>query len=316
MKAIALFGHRGARGLAPENTLVGFAKGCEFGVTGMEFDVGVTADAVAAVHHDERLNLDIARDAAGHYVGPDAPSLHELTYAQLARYDVGRLRAGSDYAARYPEQMACDGAAVPTLAAVLAALAGLDLLIEIKTTPDRPDDTASPRAMAAAVIDDLRAASAIDRTVLFAFDWRVLREASVLEPTLRRCCLTEPDTTAQGGLWLDGADLDAFGGKLVRAVAATGAACWAPFHATLQADDVREAKALGLFVLPWTVNTPEAFDRMIGFGVDGIISDRPDLARLAIERAGFGVAAPGFVTGIGRLVPEIRAAGSVEQKLP
>jgi glycerophosphoryl diester phosphodiesterase len=313
---MALFGHRGARGLAPENTIAGFALARACGVTGMEFDVGVTADDIPVVHHDPRLNPAVARDAAGDYVGADAPLLRDLTYAQLARYDVGRLRAGSDYAARYPDQMPRDGETVPRLTAVLEALEGLDLLIEIKTAPDRPDETATPRAMAAGVIAALRAAGAVDRAVLFGFDWRVLREAAAIEPRLRRCCLTEPDTVRQGGLWLDGADLGAFGGKVVRAVAASGAVCWAPFHATLEVDEVREAQALGLFVLPWTVNTGEAFDRMIGFGVDGIISDRPDLARLAIERAGFGVAAPGFVAGIGRLVPEIGAAGGMEQKLP
>ncbi|MCW8307254.1 glycerophosphodiester phosphodiesterase [Acidiphilium sp. PA] len=316
MKRIAVFGHRGARGLAPENTIGGFAVARACGVTGVEFDVGLTADNVAVVHHDSRLNAAIARDAAGHYVGADAPLLRDLSLAELAAYDVGRLRAGSDYAARYPDQVPCDGAVIPSLTAGLAALRGLDLLIEVKTAPDRPADTATPAAMANAVIEALRAADAIERAVLFAFDWRVLREASVIEPTLRRCCLTEPDTVAQGGLWLDGVELSTFDGKIVQAVAATGAACWAPFHASLEEADVREAQSLGLLVLPWTVNAPEALDRMIGFGVDGIISDWPDRARLAVEHAGCQIAAPGFIAGVGRLVPEVGAPGGVEQKLP
>ncbi|MGC9269228.1 glycerophosphodiester phosphodiesterase family protein [Acidiphilium sp.] len=313
---MALFGHRGARGLAPENTLAGFAVARSCGVTGVEFDVGVTADGVAVVHHDPRLNADVARDREGAYVGTEAPLLRDLTYARLAAYDVGRLRAGSDYAARYPEQAVHDGATIPTLAAALAVLDGLDLLIEVKSSPERKDDTASPRVMASIVIEALRAVGAVERAVLFAFDWLVLREASIIEPRLRRCCLTEPDTVNRGGLWLDGADLDAFDGKLAQAVAATGAVAWAPFHATLQAAEVIEAQALGLLVMPWTVNTTEAFDRMIRFGVDGIISDRPDLARLALEQGGMGVAPPGFVAGISRLVPEIGASGGVEQKLP
>lgn len=316
MRTIGLFGHRGARGLAPENTIAGFARARVIGVTGVEFDVGVTADGVAVVHHDPQLSPDIARDEAGDYVGADAPLIHGLNEAELARYDVGRLRAGSDYAARYPAQSASDGARIPTLDAALAALDGLDLLIEVKTMPDRRGDTASPREMAAAVIAALRRAEAVHRAVLFAFDWAVLREASVLEPALRRCCLSAPDTLEPGGLWLDGIDLEAFGGRVARAAAGTGARCWAPFHATLDHADVREAQALGLLVLPWTVNAAEAFDRMVGFGVDGIISDRPDLARRAIERAGFDVAAPGFVAAIGGLVPEIGTAGGVEQELP
>ncbi|HQT60415.1 MULTISPECIES: glycerophosphodiester phosphodiesterase [unclassified Acidiphilium] len=295
-RSIALFGHRGARGLRPENTIEGFAAIAALGLTGAEFDVGLTADDVAVVHHDARLNPDIARDPSGAWLALEvAPLLRERRFAELATFDVGRLRPGTAYEARYPVQAPADGARIPTLDAVIEALPGRDLLVEIKTFPDHPDLTAPPARMAAAMIDALRRHGAIDRALLFAFDWRVLREAAAIEPGLRRCCLTAPDTLEAASLWLDGTDLEAFGGHLPRAVAATGAVCWAPFHGTLQQDEVREAHALGLLVLPWTVNTADAFDRMIGLGVDGMISDRPDLARNAILRAGSQVAAPGFV---------------------
>ena len=300
-RPMALFGHRGARGLLPENTLEGFAGIAALDLTGAEFDVGLTADGVAVVHHDPRLNPDVARDADGAWLAPDAaPLLRERTLADLGNFDVGRLRPGSDYAARYPEQKPVEGARIPTLDAVIASLSGRDMLIEVKTFPDRPELTAPPEQMAEAVIACLRRHGALDRTVLFAFDWRVLRAAAAAAPTLRRCCLTEPETISAGSLWLDGCDLGAFGGNLPRAVAATGAVCWAPFHAMLKENEIREAHALGLTVLPWTVNTPEAFDRMIQLGVDGMISDRPDLARAAIGRAGLKVAAAGFVGTIGR----------------
>ena len=304
-RPVAVFGHRGARGLAPENTLGGFALVHRLGLTGVEFDIALTADGIPVVHHDPRLNPAFARDATGQYVDDGAPLLRALSYAEAARYDVGRLRVGTEYAARYPQQVAQDGARIPTLAAALAALGGRDLLIEIKTFPDQPEITAPPEAMAAAAIEVLRAHDAIGRTVLFAFDWRVLRAASILEPALRRCCLTEPDTIAPdtvtgSSLWLDGIDLGAFDGKVPRAVASTGAACWAPFHAVLEQAEVAEAQALGLLVVPWTVNTPEALDRMIGLGVDGVISDRPDLACAAVERHGRKVAPPGFVAAIAR----------------
>ncbi|MCU4160234.1 glycerophosphodiester phosphodiesterase [Acidiphilium sp. AL] len=299
MNPIAIFGHRGARGLLPENTLEGFACAHAIGLTGVEFDVGLSEDGIAAVHHDPRPNPDIARAADGIYVGKDAPLLRDLPYARIAQYDVGRLRPGSDYEARYPDQRPIDGAHIPSLDAALGALAGLDLLIEVKTFPDRPDDTAAPEAMAASVIASLRRNGALEDAVLFAFDWRVLRVAAALEPCLRRCCLSAPDTVAEGRLWLDGADLGQFDGRLPRAVAATGAACWAPFHASLDQADLAEAQSLGLRVLPWTVNTPEAFERMIALGVDGMISDRPDLARSAVEAVGGIVAGPGFVRSFG-----------------
>ncbi|HEX7391310.1 MAG TPA: glycerophosphodiester phosphodiesterase [Acidiphilium sp.] len=298
MKSVALFGHRGARGLLPENTLEGFAHARALDLTGVEFDIGLSADGVAVVHHDPRPNPAYARDPDGHYVDADAPLLHDMPYARIARYDIGRLLPGTEYAARYPEQKPRDGARIPSFDTALGTLAGLDMLVEVKTFPDRPDDTAPPEAMAEAAITVLRKHDAIADTVLYAFDWRVLRAASRLEPALRRCCLTEPDTVAAGGLWLDGADLGQFGGKLPRAVAATGASVWAPFHDSLDQADLAEAHALGLRVIPWTVNTPEAFERMIALGVDGMISDRPDLARTAIEAAGIAVAGPGFIRSV------------------
>lgn len=294
-KSVAVFGHRGARGLAPENTIGGFRRATALGLTGVELDVGLTADGVAIVHHDKRLNPDVARDARGAYVATPTPLLREMTAEEIGGFDVGRLREGSDYAARYPDQVPEDGARIPTLDAALAALDGVDVLIEIKTFPDAPEDTASPAAMADAVLAALMRAGALDCAVIFAFDWRVLREVATRAPELPRCCLTEPDTVTAGGLWLDGADLDEFGGNLPRAVAATGARLWAPFQARLEEGDLREAHALGLGVFAWTVNAPADIARMLELGVDGIISDRPDTVCRMAEVAGFSVAPPGIV---------------------
>jgi glycerophosphoryl diester phosphodiesterase len=294
VKAIGLYGHRGARGLAPENTLEGFALARSLGLTGVEFDVGLSRDGVAVVHHDRRLNPDIARDRAGGYI-TESRCLHELTYAQIETYDVGRLRAGSAYAERYPAQQPADGALVPRLDQAIAALPGLDLLIEVKTFPDAPADTAPPALIAESVIKALRAAGAIKRGVLFAFDWRVLKAAAVLAPELRRCCLTAPDTVIADPVtgrypWqdLDGnqAASGELGGELPQMVANMGAVWWAPFHGTLGAGAVADAHDLGLRVVPWTANEPADIERLLGLDVDGVISDRPDRACLVFKAAG------------------------------
>ena len=96
-------GHRGARGYLPENTLPSFARALEIGVSTLELDVGVTRDGVVVIHHDRGLNPDIARDADGQWVRKPVP-IHALTYAELQRYDVGRLRPGSSYARHFPQQ--------------------------------------------------------------------------------------------------------------------------------------------------------------------------------------------------------------------
>ena len=92
--AIDLQGHRGARGLLPENTLPSFERAIALGVTTLEMDVGVTKDGVVVVHHDRRLNPDLARGPDGQYVRAPAPTIHSLGFEELQRYDVGRLRPG------------------------------------------------------------------------------------------------------------------------------------------------------------------------------------------------------------------------------
>ncbi|HEY8265948.1 MAG TPA: glycerophosphodiester phosphodiesterase family protein, partial [Steroidobacteraceae bacterium] len=110
-----LQGHRGARGLRPENTLAAFRHALELGVATLELDCGVTRDGVVVVSHDSALNPDITRGADGKFLEGAGAPLVTLTYEQLQAFDVGRLRPGSDYAARFPDQQAVDGERIPRL---------------------------------------------------------------------------------------------------------------------------------------------------------------------------------------------------------
>src|SRR5215204_2624841 len=92
--AFDLQGHRGARGLAPENTLPAFSTALAIGVTTLELDLGMTKDGVIVVSHDRRLNADHTRDADGKFLAADGAAIRALTYAELKRYDVGRLKPG------------------------------------------------------------------------------------------------------------------------------------------------------------------------------------------------------------------------------
>ena len=120
-KKVELQGHRGARGLLPENTLPSFARALEIGVDTLELDVGVTRDGVVVIHHDRRLNPDIARGPDGQWVSAPTPTIFSLLYEELQRYDVGRIRPGSEYARRFPHQTPIDGTRIPRLAQLLAA---------------------------------------------------------------------------------------------------------------------------------------------------------------------------------------------------
>ena len=273
-----LQGHRGARGLFPENTVEGFVRAMALGVRSFELDVGVTADGVVVCHHDLALNPEVTRGPDGRWLAGAPPTIRSLRLEELRRFDVGRIRPGSAYAARFPDQQPIEGARIPTLAEVLEATAGAALNIELKTDPTRPDDTVGGPAMAEAVLAAVDAAGAAGRVMLESFDWRGPRHVLRTRRDIPVALLTGKRTCRAARLWWDGPAPADHGGSVPRAVAAEGAGTWAAEYAALTAAEVAEAHALELRVLPWTVNEPEAMARLLAWGVDGLITDRPDLA--------------------------------------
>jgi len=117
-QGLDLQGHRGARGLMPENTLPGFATALSIGVTTLELDLAVTRDGHVVVTHNPRFEPEIVRDANGDWLRESGPSIHSLTLKAVKTYDVGRLNPTRKYASRYPDQQAVDGTSVPTLGEV------------------------------------------------------------------------------------------------------------------------------------------------------------------------------------------------------
>jgi glycerophosphoryl diester phosphodiesterase len=277
-RQFAVLGHRGARALYPENTIEGFAAAMALGVRAFELDVGVSADGVVVLCHDLALNPDITRRPDGTWLAAPTPLVRALTFAELSDFDVGRIRPGSVYAARFPDQVPIDGARIPSLAAVLAATGEAALLIELKTDPRRPDDSAGGPAMADAVMEVVDEAGAAGRVMLESFDWRGPRHLRQSRPEIACALLTAPDTVAAARTWWDGPHPSDYGGSIAAAVAAEGVAAWAPEHAGLTHRQIAAAHRLGLAVVPWTVNEPEAMRRLRDWGVDGLITDRPDVA--------------------------------------
>jgi len=277
-RTFTIQGHRGARARFPENTVGGFARAMALGVVGFELDVGVSADGVVVLSHDLALNPDITRGPDGIWLARPTPLVRALSFAELAAFDVGRIRLGSAYAARFPEQTPIDGARIPSLAAVLAATTGAALTIELKTDPTRPEDSVGGAAMADAVMAVVDAAGAAGRVMLESFDWRGPRHLRRSRPEIACALLTAPETIGAARSWWDGPHPSDFDGSIARAVAAEGVGTWAPEHAGLTACDIAAAHGLGLAVLPWTVNDPAAMRRLRDWDADGLITDRPDLA--------------------------------------
>ena len=295
-QAFDLQGHRGARGLAPENTIAGFAKALAIGVHTLETDIAISRDGVLLISHDPSLNPDITRGPDGQFLPARGPVIFHAPWAELQRYDVGRLKPGTRYAGQYPDQQPVDGARLPALAELFALVkrAGdpkLRLALETKINPLAPDDTAAPEPFARALVAAVRDAGLATRTSILSFDWRTLQVIQREAPEIPTVYLTARqrwlDNVGRGPAtpWTAGFAL-ADHGSVPKMIRAAGGKVWSSFHGDLDAAQVKEAQALGLQVLAWTVNEPAQIEAMLDLGVDGIVSDRPDRVREAMARRG------------------------------
>ncbi len=302
-----LQGHRGARGLAPENTLPAFARALSEGVTTLEMDTAVTRDGVVVVIHDSSLNPDIARGPDGQWLARRGPAIHDLTYDELSRYDVGRVKPGSNYGKALGAQVPVDGTRIPKLSEVFALVEksgnrDVRFNIETKLTPADPAETLAPEPFARALVAEIRKANMARRSTIQSFDWRTLqivqteaRDIPTVYLTAQRKFLDNicsgpaagtPDIAAPDcgpSEWTAGYRMRDYG-SVAKMVKAAGGRIWSPYFGDVDAAKMKEAKGLGLRVVVWTVNDPALIAKMLDIGVDGIISDRPDLVRAEMKR--------------------------------
>jgi glycerophosphoryl diester phosphodiesterase len=266
--AMDVQGHRGTRGNLPENTLPAFKRALEIGVDTLELDCGITKDGVVVVLHDRRLNSDVARGPDGKWVTAPAPTVHELTFEQLQKYDVGRLRPGSEYAKRFPNQKPIDGTRIPRLSALfeLAKDTKVRFNIETKLLPTHPDETVGPEAFARALIAEFRKAGMTRRAVIQSFDYRTLTIVEKEAPEIETAYLTEAKDS-------DPARVHALGAKI-----------WSPDMKAMTPEKVAQAHKLGMRVVIWTANEPAEIEKMIDARVDGIISDHPERVIEVLKR--------------------------------
>jgi glycerophosphoryl diester phosphodiesterase len=297
--AFDLEGHRGARGLAPENTLPAFERALAIGVSTLELDIGVTSDGVVVVSHDPFLNPAIARDASGQWLAARGPLIKDLSYAQLQAYDVGRIDPASPYARSFGEQQAVDGTRIPTLAQLFERVRALGadhvrFNIETKLSPLQPQETVAVEAMTDALLRVVREAGMTRRVSIQSFDWRSLQRVQQREPAIPTVYLTvqtRNNDNTRDGAWTAGLRIEDHG-SVPRMVKAAGGKVWSPNAGAVTQALVQEAQALGLAVVPWTVNEPADMDRLVGWGVDGLITDHPDRLRGVLQRRGVALPPP------------------------
>ena len=246
---ILVHGHRGARGVLPENTLPAFEYAIKAGVDVLEMDLAVTKDDVIVISHDPTLLPAICTGPK-----PDAV-IRELTLAELRKYDCGTLKNP-----RFPRQKPVPGTRVPTLDEVLTmgGPSKVEFNIETKIFRDKPQYTPSPEEFARLVLAQIRKHHVESRVILQSFDFRTLHAMHKLAPEIRLSALYE------------GAPRD-----FVKIAREAGAQIVSPLYSLVTKEQVAAAHAAGLQVVPWTANTPADWDKLIAAGVDAIISDYP-----------------------------------------
>jgi glycerophosphoryl diester phosphodiesterase len=299
--ALDIQAHRGGRGLTPENTLPAFANALSIGVTTLELDCGITADGVVVIHHDLRLNPDTTRAADGAWLAGTGPAIHALTYAELSRYDVGRLKPGTQDAAGQPQQTPVDGTRVPRLADLFALVErsgdkAVRFNIETKLSPMEREETVDAETFATMLVAEIRKAGMQKRATIQSFDWRTLAIAQRIAPEIPTVYLSAQQKwldsigadNRAGSPWTAGLDYREFG-SVPKMVKHAGGAVWSPYFGDASPELVNEAHALGLKVVVWTVNREADMRSMLDRGVDGIISDRPDILRRVAGEAGIAL---------------------------
>lgn len=291
--AFDLQGHRGARGLAPENTVPGWKKALELGVDTIECDMAITKDGVVVVHHDLRLNPDTTRGPDGKWLEGPGPNIADLTFEELQKYDVGRLKPGTKYAEEFKHQEPADGTRIPRLSDLFDlvkksgnAKVGFDC--ETKLSPLERNATRPPEEFARLAIAEIRKHGMAGRMMVQSFDWSTLQVIQKEAPEMRTMYLSsprtlKPESDGKPSPWLAGFSPEQHG-SVPKAVKAAGGKIWAPNQTFLTPELLAEARSLGLTVIPWTVNNPDMIRKLLEMGVDGIISDRPDLVQEELKK--------------------------------
>lgn len=285
-----IHGHRGARGLAPENTLQGFTRACQIGVDGLELDVLINAEERVVIHHDHSLNPDLTRDKRGLWIDTPTPLIKDLDTVDLKSYDIGQVKPGSKTHQTFPRQYPSNGESILLLSDLAEWWKNLKpgrpvINIELKSHPECPDHTPPVKDYVGIVIDEIKRLDLMEHVWIQAFDWSLLIET-------KRQCKSIPtgflsaehddDPTVwkeTPSPWLAGFDPFCHNGIVADAVVAAGGDYWGPWYGDLCQQSVAHARNLGLGVHPWTLNESADIKKTLEWGVTGITTDYPDLAR-------------------------------------
>ena len=287
---IKIYGHRGARGVLPENTLESFKYLFENNIHAYETDILISKDFIPVITHDFRLDPSYTKDINDNWIEDENIKIIDLTYDQILQFDVGTLNKLSKYGRKFINQKSLQNQKIPKLSELLKLTSDNiveDLLInlEIKSTPIEKNLTPEPDEMVKIIIDEVSRSNLEDRIIYSSFDWRVLREIKERDSKIPRAYLT---SGVKGKIydkspWLDFTPLHN-GVELPELIKALGGSAWHPNYKDVNKEIVQISHDKGLPVNVWTVNRESDMLRMIDYGVDGIMTDYPLKLKELCER--------------------------------
>ena len=301
--------HRGGRDARPENTLYSYAYAMEMGATSIECDMQMTKDGVIVMSHNPILNHDITKDKNGNYVEAGKYDIRTMTYKELQKFTVGDIDPTSGYYEGHGKtQVTFNDAKIPTLEELFQLIneygdKKVIVNAETKTNPDPAvpayhANDVDPVKFVTEVNRLVKKYNMEDRFTLQSFDWRTLIEMKKINPNITLValwcqqpswgrdseCLRPYEEGASP--WLGGIDIDDFKGNPYQAAKSIGADIVSPYGPEISLENVQETHALGMKIVPWTINDAVELESLLNMGVDGIITDKPWMAREVLEKRG------------------------------
>ncbi len=284
---IKIYGHRGARGDLPENTLESFKYLFENNINAYEADILISKDLIPVITHDFRLDPSFTKDSEGSWIEDENIKIFDLTYEELLKFDVGSINKLSRYGRRFVNQKSLENQRIPKLSELLDLSSknkseNLLINLEIKSTPDEENLTPAPEDMVKLVVNEINKSNLKDKIIVSSFDWRTLTEIKNQYPEISRAYLTYQQvrgikikkTIYNRSPWMSFLPFYE-DHELPKIIKSQGGKAWHPYRKDITKKLVDISHQEDLPVNVWTVNEEYEMLKMIEYGVDGIMTDYP-----------------------------------------
>lgn len=322
MPQVQVIGHRGARAYAPESTLPAFKVGLSQGIDVVDVDVVVTKDQELIGYHDLLINPNILQDVNGNYLANSKTDLLQqfsptelesiliknLTLAELKSYNV-KLNPNSDYSKWFPQQQSIANTKLATLDEIVdytnkITNKTIEFQFEIKNDFDHPNWSYTPKQLADFMYAFLCEHDLILRSKIQAFDWRILIELTKLDPRIKTAYLASYLFRTNWQRWFANSviveQVKAMGlfedSALIPLIKACGGYSYEPEDNELTKENLDLAHSYGLKVIVWgwpehskTAFNPQLMNKLLDWGIDGIITDDPIALNQILAKCGYNL---------------------------